>query len=414
MVRVSIVAEKTSTDKYRFKYTTRSHKAPKWIKQMKHHDDLRGMCEDGVVPNDVAIALRLRVVSHIDVRIVSAEDILDRTHLFRNDDLVMVHWGADEVLYDDCDEETDLCPKRRDLYLQTLLKLHRDPSCPVVYPYPDLHMLIMRKAKLYPLLQSMNVAVAPFHTFQITGSTTRDVVHRIADTTTAWGKIVLKPAYSGYSQGIKIITFSRKKQAMSQLMAYVRYLHTNRFPDLVAQRYVPSFKERFELRTYWVRGKYAMTIGTLMDLETDRRGDDLAHAGWNYTEDTFADEKLANGDAGSLPRALKRRIVKVGKAVLRALPQHVLWNPVLRLDFGCCLDSEDKDGCRLTYFLNEVESIACSYHDEDVAFPIVESIAKAIATFARHAAHHKAAHKRPGTPGTPLAPGLFCSMPAEW
>jgi hypothetical protein len=183
----------------------------------------------------------------------------------------------------------------------------------------------------------------------------------------AWKGIIVKPSYGGYAAGIKVFKdIGRTKN--TTLAKYFRTLKHAEFPSVTIQQFVPSFSQHFELRTYWLNEKYAYTIGTLTN----------AVGGTGLTindEDTFERE------GGSLPDHVWRRIKSLGADVIKALPRYPWPYPILRIDFGCCIGS---DQCADTYFVNEVETMACNLLPADTQYPIVQKLAKRLFKFATH------------------------------
>lgn len=113
------------------------------------------------------------------------------------------------------------------------------------------------------------------------------------------------------------------------------------------------------MRTYWINGKYFKTDGTGLENEYD---------------DTFVSE------GGNIPEKIKKKIIIIGKNVLKSIMQFPLPPPpLLRIDFGCCLQT---DNCDETYFVNEIETASANMLDDNNN-PIVEKAAEAFYQFAK-------------------------------
>ena len=176
-----------------------------------------------------------------------------------------------------------------------------------------------------------------------------------------WEGVIIKPSYAGYSLGIKVFKNLQRTKA-SSIQKQFEKLEKYGFPNVTIQEFVPSFGKNFEIRTYWLNGKYAYSVGT-MTKKVGGAGEGLPID----DEDTFVSE------GGKLPDSIKRKLKALGREVLKALPQYPYPHPLLRIDFGCCIPTDGD--CGENYFVNEVETMACNLLPSETKFPIVEKLA---------------------------------------
>ena len=125
-------------------------------------------------------------------------------------------------------------------------------------------------------------------------------------------------------------------------------------PLLLVQDFVPEFERFFEVRTFWLNGKYSHSLGTIIDPKS------LGVSGFEkvnfaYPESEY-DEKVFD-TYDTLPEVLDDKLIQklktMGRKILKIIPQSKYGDPfIFRIDFGCCINN--KNVCR-DYFVNEIE-----------------------------------------------------------
>lgn len=357
MVNILFLVGKQS-DVYPAKYT--SKKAPKWMKkELNNFEDFIDD-EDHTVPSDVAMAMYLAAKHpRDDIECMFGNEIskkkLDRF------DAVFVIFDAIEVFH--CGGRAKTCPKDSKKMERALRT-----TTAFVYPYPDFHKYIIIKPSYYSDLKRAGIPVAPFFKISPQQALKSISAFRKKVERKKWVGVILKPSYAGYSLGIKVFKdFDRTRD--STLRREFQKLKKYEFPNVTVQEFVPTFGKYFEIRTYWINEKYAYSVGTLTEaVGKDQGGLPISD------EDTFVSE------GGKLPDKIKRKLKIIGKDVLKALPQYPYVHPMIRIDFGCCIESRD---CDDTYFVNEVETMAANMLAEDTNYPVVERVATAAYKFAK-------------------------------
>jgi hypothetical protein len=347
------------SDTYPIKYT--SKKAPDWLKQGSKTFFEFVNDDDHTVPSDVAMAMYLDYKyprSIIDCMLGTeaiSKKVLDPY------DLIVVIFDPIEVFH--CGGRDKTCP----LLVKKMERALRTTSAFVI-PYPDFHKYIIVKPSYYKDLKRANIPVAPF--IKISPDAALKDINGLKDRIIKknWKGVIVKPSYAGYSLGIKVYKNIERTKS-NTLQTQFEKLKQYGFPSVTLQEFVPTFGNHFEIRTYWVNGKYAYSVGTLTKtLSTSGGGLPIDD------EDTFVSE------GGNIPDSLKRKLKVLGKEVLKALPIYPYPHPLLRIDFGCCI-STDSD-CVENYFVNEVETMACNLLPEETKYPIVEKLANVIYHFA--------------------------------
>ena len=346
------------TDYYPIKYTSR--KAPKWLKEgaktfEKFVDD-----ENHEVPSDVAMACYLSYhhpKSQIDCMLgneATSRKLLDPY------DLVVVVYDPIEVFH--CGGREKTCP----LVAKKMERALKSTSAFVV-PYPEFHKYIIVKPSYYKDLKRANIPVVPF--LKISPEKALDDIKRVRERISQkkWKGVIVKPSYAGYSLGIKVFKNIEKTQTKT-IKNYFKKLDDYGFPSVTIQEFVPSFGKHFEIRTYWLNGKYVYSVGTMTKAVGGGGGLPIDD------EDTFESE------GGKLPDSIKRKLKMLGKEVLKALPKYPYPHPLLRIDFGCCIDTGND--CDENYFVNEVETMACNLLPGETKYPIVEKLAATLYRFA--------------------------------
>ena len=342
---------------------TTSKKAPTWLrKTAKQFEDFINY--DGSVPSDVAMAMYMAYHHPRDEFVCIVGDEVQSKKDLDYFDVVYVIYDAIEVFHGGaCGGKT--CPIERK-------KMERAVSTTsaFVYPYPKFHKYIIVKPSYYSELRRAGLPVAPF--FKITPTTALKSISSFRKRVEkkGWKGVIVKPSYAGYSLGIKVYkSFARTKD--KTIRKSFQVLEDRGFPSATIQEFIPSFGDHYEIRTYWLNGRYAYSIGTLTK---EIWGGDSGGLPID-DEDTFVSE------GGSIPDRLKKKLQILGRQVQKALRQYPYKHPLLRIDFGCCLATSAD--CQDTYFINEVETMAANFLAEDTTFPIVEKAARALYTFAQ-------------------------------
>jgi hypothetical protein len=346
------------TDYHPKKYTSRS--APKWMKEeLDNFEDFVDEDEE-MVPSDVAMAMYLSYKHPKDEIDCMFGDKVKSTKVLNEYDVVYVIYDMTEVF--NCGERKT-CPIETKK-LERMLKA----TTAFVFPYPDYHKYIVDKPKYYADLKRANIPVVPFFRDTPTKVLSNVKAFREKIEKKGWEGVIIKPSYAGYSSGIKVFKhFSRTKD--STIKTSMQKLKKLGFPAFTVAEFVPTFGKHFEIRTYWINGKYAYAVATLTEAVGKAGGLSVSD------EDTFKSE------GGKLPDALKTQLKASGREVIKALPQYQYGHPIMRIDFGCCIKTSKE--CEASYFVNEVETMAANLLPEGTKFPVIEKVGNALYTYAK-------------------------------
>ena len=355
MVNIVFLVGKES-DEYPKKYNDK--KAPKWLKH-EATNFKTFINDDKTVPSDVAMAMYLSYKHPKDFITCLFGFNVNKKQLDRFD-VVFVIYDPIEVFH--CGGHEKTCPQDSKKFERILKE-----TTAFVYPYPEFHKYIIVKPSYYKDLNRAGIPVAPF--FKITPHNVINNITKFRNNVKkrGWNGIIVKPSYAGYSIGIKV--FKKFDRTLNKtIINYFKKLEKYGFPNVTIQEFVESFGTNFEIRTYWINGKYTNSIGTLT--EAVGHGDGLP----------ITDINTFKSEGGSLPDHIKSKLKKLGSYVLKALPRYPIPHPMVRIDFGCCIHN---NSCDDTYFVNEVETMAANLLPKDTNYKIVEKLADAVYTFSK-------------------------------
>lgn len=295
-------------------------------------------------PADVAIAWYIKkTYPKINVDIITPSQI-SLARLNKNDFIY--------VMYDLIDAYNEggieLVHTRSNIYSNTTA---------IMYPTVEVQKLIISKSRYYKLLDDHNIPVVPFISItkkewsSSTVTAKKAIVKRILSDITKkeWPGVIAKPELGSYGTGIKIYENISKLTPIVLLRLLNKSLDTNKFEAMLFQRYIEDFPHYFEIRTYWINGKYKRSVGTIIDYKTLGTGDETLYI------DTPKNE------GGDIPSYIIDPLKKIGEEINKILPKmYGVSNLMVRMDFGCCQHKDDSikgvqpDMCK-KYFLNEVE-----------------------------------------------------------
>lgn len=361
-MKIAFIVGKTA-DVY--KYKTTSKRAPDWLKAVYMSNFEEFINEDNTVPSDVAVAMYMQYRHPSSViELLNGEDVAeDMTVEELNEfDCIFVIYDAIEIFH--CGNKKT-CPL---LSKQFESKMRKTSA--VVYPYPDFHKHIINKPAYYKELKRAGLPVVPF--FGITPSAVikRPALFLDKVIRKGWKGIIIKPTYAGYSLGIKVYRDIARVKT-STIRRQFTYLKKLGFPNVVVQEFVPSFGDNFEIRMYYVNERYAYSAATLTKT-----------VGKGAFNDGLPVDKVSTfrSEGGILPDNIKRKLKPIASAAIRALPKYKGKHPLIRIDFGCCIDDQL---CADSYFINEVETAAANLLADEVRFPVIPTVANAFWKFAK-------------------------------
>ena len=232
--------------------------------------------------------------------------------------------------------------EKNDKEYKRVYKLMDDPS---INFYPNLkeQMFLYNKGEYLEYYEEKGIPIAP--TFIIKGDrNVRRIIQKVEDR--QWKSFVLKPHYAYANCGIG--KFDTEDPNVKNKVA--KFLTKNKqFPGFVCQEVMEGFAKFWEVKTFWINGKYEYYVA-------------MKASSAVFDADDISDD----GDYGTISPSLLKQLKKMGQKVVDHFPKHLNThsNPplYLRIDFGCC-KGNSLDG--KSYFLNEIEYAGCAIFAEE-------------------------------------------------
>ena len=143
------------------------------------------------------------------------------------------------------------------------------------------------------------------------------------------------------------------------------------------QDFAAEFEKFYEVRTYWLNGKYSHSLGTIINPES------LGVSGFEkirfaYPESEYDSKVFSTYDEE--PDVLDDKLItglkKMGRKILKIIPQSKYGDPfIFRIDFGCCINNQNV--CR-EYFVNEIEYMPNLFPEYSTHVDFLEKMGKSI------------------------------------
>ena len=168
---------------------------------------------------------------------------------------------------------------------------------------------------------------------------------------------ITKPQPGGFGIGFKKWNLDKVLQNDKQFKIYLGKIEKQvrmEKPLLLVQNFVPEFERFYEVRTYWLNGKYCHSMGTIIDpLSLGVSGFEKVKFAYPKSEYNSRVFNTYDDKPEKLEDELIDKLKLLGEKILKIIPQDKNGPPIIfRIDFGCCLNN--KKNCR-DYFVNEIE-----------------------------------------------------------
>jgi len=250
----------------------------------------------------------------------------------------------------------------------------------IMYPTVDMQKFIISKSKYYKFLLDNGISVAPFMSIPKNAYMEQTITKKKKLINTLikkihkkqWPGVIIKPELGSYGTGIKIFTDISKLTSIKLFKLLEKSFEKKNFEAMLFQRYMEDFKSFYEIRTYWINGKYIRSVGTIIEYKTLGTGE----------EELYIDSPKNEG--GDIPLSIISELIINGEKIIKSLPKmYNSENLLLRLDFGCCQHMDDTlkgvqpDMCR-KYFLNEIELTGNLFPDVYPKIDIVKILGDAL------------------------------------
>ena len=225
---------------------------------------------------------------------------------------------------------------------QRVLKIMKNPKINI-YPNLKEQEFLFNKGGYLEYYKNKGIPIAP--TFIIKKDRNiRRIIKNVEQK--GWDSFVLKPhnAYANIGIGKFDLDDLNVSQSVSKYL-----LKYKKFPAFVCQEVMDGFAKFWEVKSFWINGKFKYYIamkasGKVFDFSDIDNPDDF----------------------GSVSPSVLKDIKKMGKKIINHFPKDLNShsNPplYLRIDFGCCAGNK-LDGKK--YFLNEIEYAGCAIFSEE-------------------------------------------------
>lgn len=225
----------------------------------------------------------------------------------------------------------------------------------------------------FPVLDTMYIKIQ-------TNMNITNIINKINKQCNQWNTtfFITKPQPGGFGIGFKKWDINKvisNHKSFKQYLMKIQKLPKIEESYLLVQNFVYDFEHFYEVRTYWLNGKYSHSLGTIIDpISLGKEG--FEKVTYAYPENEYPDDSIIKY-MDTIPEVIDMKLIKklkkIGNKVFTILPDH---NPfLLRIDFGCCL--QNKHICR-DYFINEIEYLPNIFPEYNQHVDIMKRIGDAI------------------------------------
>lgn len=322
------------------------------------------------IASDIGIAYYLTKFSKHETHILTKKDIdLDK---FNQYDIII-------GLYDPYYYANDMNnSKSYNKYNQIIQKT----SAIFLQPL-SLQKFVLNKKLYMDTLHKHNIPIVNSLSFSIRNKMNIDtMIHKITKQCFNWGchSFITKPQPGGFGIGFKKWDLQKVQKNHKSFSSYIKKIQDQvriEKPLLLVQRFVPEFERFYEVRTYWLSGKYSHSIGTIIDPHS-LGGSGFEEVKFAYPENEYDSDIFETYDdvPEVIEQTLVNRLKNIGKQVLQIIPKDSTGLPfLLRIDFGCCLDN--KKICR-DYFVNEIEYVPNIFPEYSTHVDVLKKVGESI------------------------------------
>ena len=210
-----------------------------------------------------------------------------------------------------------------------------------VHPPVKVQKFIINKQSYMGWLDKLGFDVIPTKFINITSYNTNkkktlESIHRFREKG-SYKELIMKPELGLFAGGFK----HYKKVTDKSMTTYLDKVSKKGFRKVLVQPYIPEFLKYYEIKTFWLNGKYLYAYGINVIGEKD--------------------DVYPEAVGGTLPDEYVNTCRKTGEKIIKELFKEYGSLAELRIDFGCCIDNDNL--CR-DYFVNEIEVLPTIIDDE--------------------------------------------------
>ena len=209
-----------------------------------------------------------------------------------------------------------------------------------------------------------------------------NMINKIKKKCEVWGTntFITKPQPGGFGIGFKKWDLQKVIKNDKQFKSYLKKIEKQvriEKPLLLVQDFVPEFEKFYEVRTYWLNGKYSHSMGTIIDpLSLGVSGFEKVKFAYPKSEYNARVFNTYDDIPEKIDDELVNKLKTLGRKVLKCIPQDKNGPPfLLRIDFGCCLNN--RNNCR-DYFVNEIEYVPNMFPEYNTHVDILKRLGEAI------------------------------------
>ena len=209
-----------------------------------------------------------------------------------------------------------------------------------------------------------------------------NMINKIKKKCEVWGTnaFITKPQPGGFGIGFKKWDLQKVIKNDKQFKSYLKKIEKQvriEKPLLLVQDFVPEFEKFYEVRTYWLNGKYSHSMGTIIDpLSLGVSGFEKVKFAYPKSEYNARVFNTYDDIPEKIDDELVNKLKTLGRKVLKCIPQDKNGPPfLLRIDFGCCLNN--RNNCR-DYFVNEIEYVPNMFPEYNTHVDILKKLGEAI------------------------------------
>ena len=247
----------------------------------------------------------------------------------------------------------------------------------------ELQKFVLNKKLYTDTLKKHNIPVMDTISFLIKDNmNSNTMINKITKQCNLWATntFITKPQPGGFGIGFKKWDLNKVINNDKQFKSYLKKIEKQvriEKPLLLVQNFVPEFERFYEIRTYWLNGKYSHSLGTIIDPQS------LGVSGFEKVKFAYPNSEYNLKEFNTydeLPEKIDDKLIgdlkKLGKKVLNVIPKGNYGEPfLLRIDFGCCLNN--KNNCR-DYFVNELEYVPNLFPEYNTHVDILKKVGDAI------------------------------------
>ena len=161
-------------------------------------------------------------------------------------------------------------------------------------------------------------------------------IHKFAEKG-GFKELVMKPELGAFAGGFK----HYKRITDKSMISYFDKVSKKGYKKVLVQPYLEEFLKFYEIKTFWLNGKYLYAYG--INVLADK------------------DDAYPESDGGILPDEYVNKCRRTGEKIIKELFKEFGSLAEVRIDFGCCIDNDNL--CR-DYFVNEIEVLPTIIDDE--------------------------------------------------